>query len=391
MEIITSQAMNRLNQLSRNAQSIQAAIAYWTLPPESLDAAFIRAITHPDGFLCCDIHGPTSIDCLADLRREMANIYLHLYHLVGKNDVKDAKGMPDNLMHSKVYVFDDGSNTVHMWVGSHNATSRAMQGINHECAVLTTIDKSSTVYQQVMQHLLSIRRSSTLFNLDDVGKYRALQGGWCTDGFIEAIDDTNSVLPNGSEISIFGNIPADHNQLKKVGKRLFLALTQSASDKEIFYPAEITQSGRLNGGLSFGNRRYALRFTPQIPTLKPTNQVTAEVLRQAKYFVTLKIGSPLPASITVVEAPPQDVWSDIADSDYFQSQRNASTNSNTLTSRQIKKPQYRIQKPIEITEIACSMAYEEDLRKVKAFQETNMHEKMRLMDHPLIRKRIILK
>jgi phosphatidylserine/phosphatidylglycerophosphate/cardiolipin synthase-like enzyme len=73
----------------------------------------------------------------------MANVYLHLYQLVGKNDVPDAKGMPDSLMHSKVYVFDDGSNTVQLWVGSHNATSRAMLGINVECAVLTSLEKAS--------------------------------------------------------------------------------------------------------------------------------------------------------------------------------------------------------------------------------------------------------
>jgi hypothetical protein len=62
MEIITTNALERLNQLSRGARSIQAAVAYWTLPSAMLDPAFVRAIAHPDGFLCCDIHSPTSID-----------------------------------------------------------------------------------------------------------------------------------------------------------------------------------------------------------------------------------------------------------------------------------------------------------------------------------------
>lgn len=390
MEIITGQGLERLNQLSRNARSIQAAIAYWTLPSDTLDPAFVRAIAHPDGFLCCDIHGPSSIDCLAGLRSEMANVYLHLYQLVGKNDVPDAKGMPDNLMHSKVYVFDDGSNTVQLWIGSHNATSRAMLGINFECAVLTSLEKSSQAYLQVMQHLHAIRKSSTAFNLDDVGRYRSLQGGWGADGFIEALDNTQSAIANGTEIGIFGNIPDDHQQLKKVGKRLYLALTQSATGKETFYEAEITQSGKLNGGLSFGDRRYALRFSPQIPTLGTVSKVSSDVLRQASYFVTLRIGDPLPASTTVVEAPPKDVWNDIADSEYFQSVRGENLLSNFQAQDTRKRPKYRVQKPLEYVQVHHAMN-EESLRKAKAFQETTMQEKMRLMDHPLIRKRIILK
>ncbi len=390
MEIITGQGLERLNQLSRNARSIQAAVAYWTLPSESLDPAFVQAIAHPNGFLCCDIHGPTSIDCLAGLRSEMANVYLHLYQLVGKNDVPDAKGMPDNLMHSKVYVFDDGSNTVQLWVGSHNATSRAMLGINFECAVLTSLDKSSQAYHQVMQHLHAIRKSSTAFDMDDVGRYRSLQGGWGADGFIEAIDNSQSALANGTEIGIFGNIPDDHQQLKKIGKRLYLALTQSATGRETFYQAEITQSGKLNGGLRFGDRRFALRFAPQIPTLGSVSQVSSDVLRQASYFVTLKIGTPLPASTSVVEAPPIDVWNDVADAEYFQNVRGEKPLLDIQRTNTRRRPQYRVQKPLEYVQLYESVSVE-SLRKAKAFQETTLQEKMRLMDHPLIRKRIILK
>jgi hypothetical protein len=37
------------------------------------------------------------------------------------------------------------------------------------------------------------------------------------------------------------------------------------------------------------------------------------------------------------------------------------------------------------------MVDEESLRKAKAFQESTIEDKMMLLDHPLIRKRIILK
>lgn len=388
MEIITGNGLEKLNQLSRSARSIQGAVAYWTLPLDAFDPAFVRALAHPESFLCCDIHGPTSIDCLSSLRIKMANVYLHLYQLVGKNDVYDAKGMPDNLMHSKVYVFDDGSNTVQLWVGSHNATSRAMLGINFECAVLTSLDKSSQAYHQVMQHLHTIRRSSTIFNIEDIGLYRSLQGGWGEDGFIEAIDSVNIALPIGTEIGIFGNISEDHKLLKKVGKRLYLALTEPTTEKETFYHAEITQSGILNGGLRFGNRRFALRFKPQIPTLGTISQVTSGVLKQASYFVTLKIGTPLPSSARVVEAPPRKNWSDVRDDVYFQDVRGELI-TNNQTQQACKRPQYRLQEPMKHAAMQ-QIADEEGLRKSKAFQETTLKDKMMLNDHPLIRKRIIL-
>jgi hypothetical protein len=60
MEIITGQGLERLNQLSRNARSIQAAIAYWTLPSNTLDPAFVRAIAHPDGFCAATYMAPAA-------------------------------------------------------------------------------------------------------------------------------------------------------------------------------------------------------------------------------------------------------------------------------------------------------------------------------------------
>jgi hypothetical protein len=236
----------------------------------------------------------------------------------------------------------------------------------------------------------AIRKASTLFNLDHVGRYRSLQGGWGADGFIEAIDNSNTAVPKGTEIGIFGNITKDHQQLRKVGKRLYLALTNPATEKENFYQVEITQSGVLNGGLRFGDRRFALRFSPQIPTLGNMSQVASDVIRQSSYFVTLKIGDPLPASTVVVEAPPQEVWSDISDAEYFQQVRGDLNPSQTQTTSQRRRPQYRVQEPMKYDAV-LRMVSEDSLRKAKAFQESTMLDKMMLLDHPLIRKRIILK
>ena len=65
-----------------------------------------KALARPKGFLCTDIHHPTSIDELASFKNEGANIFLYLYAIYGKAEVKRAKGGSDHLLHSKIYMFD---------------------------------------------------------------------------------------------------------------------------------------------------------------------------------------------------------------------------------------------------------------------------------------------
>ena len=179
LEVVTCNAAQRLDQLAKQAHCLRAAVAYWTLPPRCLDPDIIRALSHKEGFLCTDVLSPTSIDELADFRKEGANIFLYLYSLSGRTEVKSAKSVPNHLLHSKVFLFDCPNDRAFAWVGSHNGTYRALYDINMECSIVVTLKKHSSQYAKIEAHLESIRRKSTSFDLGDLEYYRIASTAKC--------------------------------------------------------------------------------------------------------------------------------------------------------------------------------------------------------------------
>lgn len=312
-EVVSDNALARLNELSARSLSIQGAIAYWCFPPSQLDPGFLRGVAHRDGFICCDLHSPTSINCLDEMSRGGANVYLLLYQLTGKTEVKDSKGIPDHLMHSKVLVFNTSPTECVIWVGSHNATARALHGINFECALLETTMKGSSLHVAVMSHLEEIRDLSTRFNSDDVDYYRALQGGLLTDGFIEIEDPTGAALRPDEEVTVFGTDPNDHKQLTRVGTKMYLAVSDSVGCESI-YSINLVQTGRFTEsnrhGTNFGPRRYAFKVKKEIPTLTSPKSVQRSVYDHAAFFAVVAVDKVLDGYVAV-EAPPEQLWQNI--------------------------------------------------------------------------------
>jgi hypothetical protein len=314
MDIITSNALGRLNALSRRAQSIQAAIAYWCFPPSRLDGAFVAALGHPDGYLCGDLHPPTSVDCLVDLKAGGANLYLHLFQLVGRTEVPDSKGIPDHLMHSKVLVFDSGASEIAIWIGSHNATARALTGINYECAVVIHTERDSSLHRQTIKHLEDVRRRSTVFRAEDADYYRWLQGGLDVGTVVELEDKSDGKLPDGTQIMLFGTDECDHQALKTIGKTLTLSVSNMSSGVETLYKVSVEQSGKLEPKgakkLTFGDQRYAFKSAASLPTLGPHQPVELAVYKSAVFYASLKIDQELTGFIAI-EVPSERPWRDV--------------------------------------------------------------------------------
>jgi hypothetical protein len=107
IEVITDDAFSRLEQLAAGAIRIRVAMAYWTIPATDLPVRLLQAMKDDAaGFLCCDIHNPTSIDALTSLKSSGVDVRLHLVSTTGKSEIEDSTGMPNHLMHSKVIIFD---------------------------------------------------------------------------------------------------------------------------------------------------------------------------------------------------------------------------------------------------------------------------------------------
>lgn len=313
LKVITSDALEVLNELSARSVSIQAAVAYWTVPPGDLSPLFHRALSHPDGYLCCDLHSPTSIDCLAGFRRLGANVHILLYRLIGRTEVADSKGIPDQLMHSKVLVFNTSPTECHVWVGSHNATNRALRGINFECAVLVRVDRGSAFHREIMAHLEEVRVKSTGFDLADVEYYRSLQGVSNAEGFIEVVQSRREGLAPDEEVTVYGTNEGDHTQLKRVGSKLVLSVTDDVG-LERLYRVNVSQTGRIDPStrrsITFGKRRYAFKAGVDIPELLSTREVCSSVYEKSVFFAVLRVESQL-SEFMALEAPPAQLWHDV--------------------------------------------------------------------------------
>jgi hypothetical protein len=305
--------VSELASLASSAVLIRGAIAYWTIDAAILGSGFTKGLAQAGGFLCLDIHLPTNIDHLATLRRAGAQVYLHLFDLVGHTEDVGVKGVPPHLMHAKMLLFDLDQSRATLWVGSHNATRRALYGVNVEASLLIDLDRSSANYSRAVDMLEGIRRRCDLMDPTRAAYYKLLQSGTKTANVIELEDSTNESVPRAS-ITVFGTETADHRQLDKVGKEVFVSITSSLSGRERFYPARISQTGEMGrasraaAGTKFDPRRYAFRRGSRLPLLLPVQAIAPEVYDEARYYVTLQLKDVMPEDTVAYEPPERPPW-----------------------------------------------------------------------------------
>jgi hypothetical protein len=393
VEFIASNAFRRLNELSVGSVKIKAAVCYWTMPPNEFGPDFLAALRHKESCLVVDIHSPTSIDSLAKFGQAGANLYLYLFQIVGKTEGPDSKGIPDHLMHAKVFVFDYGSSDVKIWVGSHNGTKRALFGINFEFASVITCDRNSEIHLKAVNFIDRIKRISTEFKQSEIELYRMIQGVTTSEAFIEVIDNHSAPLMASSTVSIFGRRDADYTQLQKVGKTVYLSVTNSSSGDEVIYKASINQSGYLDkknkASLKFNKRRFAVKNNSTIPDLEIEQPVPANLYATCKYFVTLKIEA-LIIDQQAVEAPDENIWIDVDKSRYLNGAVQPILDEAPVISENLKIGKFRIQ-GVNLGQADSIFESEPISEMQRSLKVLSLSERVALTDHPLIRKRILVK
>ena len=391
IEFIASNAFRRLNELSVGSVKINAAVCYWTIPSGDLGPAFVSALRHEESCLVVDIHLPTSIDSLASLNLAGANVFLYLFQIVGKTEVADSKGIPDHLMHAKVFVFDYGTAEVKIWVGSHNGTRRALLGLNFEYATVITCDRDSDLHLKALRFIEGIRNISAAFKQSEIDLYRIIQGGLKVDAFIELQEPKALPLGKRSVISIFGTREADYEQLRKVGKSVYVSITESSSGAEAIYKASVDQTGYLDKqkkDLKFDSRRFAVKDGAAIPVLENKQVIPMNVYTTCKYFVTLKIDSPV-LDQDAKEAPEGSLWVDVKTDRYLHGAGQPICDDAPIVKddRQIGK--FRVQgvNLDQAESIFDSPPVSEVQRSLKVL---GLSERRALVAHPLIRRRILV-
>ena len=391
IEFIASNAYRRLNELSVDSVKINAAVCYWTMPPGDLAPAFISALRHKESCLVVDIHSPTSIDSLAKLNLAGANVFLYLFQIVGKTEVTDSKGISDHLMHAKVFVFDYGTSEIKIWVGSHNGTRRALLGLNFEFASLITCERDSDLHLKALRFIGGIKNISVVFKQSEIDLYRTIQGGLQIDAFIELQEAKVFPLAKRSVISVFGTREADYAQLQKVGKSIYLSITDSGSGVEAIYKASVDQTGYLDKrgkNLQFDPRRYAVKDNAAIPVLELKQKIPEKIYTKCTYFVTLKIDSPV-FEQDAMEAPEGSLWADVETDRYLRGAGQPIFDEAPIITGDQKIGKFRVQGVNlgQAESIFDSPPVSEMQRSLKVL---GLSERRALVAHPLIRRRILV-
>lgn len=309
VDLITQHAMASLEQYSRDAICIRAAMAYWTIPAGDLPSAFLNGLKLEKSFLCVDLNYPTSLGALESLKRNLVDVYLHLIQITGKTEISDSSGMPDHLMHSKIIVFDYKDRDPVIWVGSHNGTFRALYGINYECTLAIHVCADSKAYFDAVKHVEDIRSVCHAFNSDFLEHYRFLQSGKTDDmvNVIEFENENDQPLVLGEEITLFNLDMSDSQNLRKFNQEIFVSLHGSL---EILYKALVIQIGATPsfGTQSFGPRRYADRQGSNLPILLGETSVSQGMFIPSTTFAVLKIVSEVDKKYTLLEPPSGNGW-----------------------------------------------------------------------------------
>jgi hypothetical protein len=309
VNVITDNAWERLETFARDAMAVRAVMAYWTIPACDLPSHFSSALCRKDSFLCVDINQPTSIDALHALHLSGIDAWLHLMTTTGFSEIDDSSKMPNHLMHSKAIIFDYLDGRAVVWVGSHNGTFRALDGINYECTLAIETDCVSSLYKEVLAHIKEIQTACQLFRPELMDHYRHLQGAKREDavGVMEFENGNDQPLVANEEITVFNMSRDDLRSFKTIDTDVIVSLH---GNREILYSAKVVQTGETPSPKSqkFGARRYADRQRSGLPMLVGKAPVTPAQFKRSTYFASVKILAELDPSNHLLEIPAHDGW-----------------------------------------------------------------------------------
>jgi PLD-like domain len=395
VEVITDNAWEKMESFGTGASCIRAVMAFWTIPAPDLPSKILAGLCRSGAFLCVDINQPTSINALNSLHHAGIHTRLHLMTTTGKSEIEDSVGMPNHLMHSKVIIFDYTDRDSIIWIGSHNGTFRALDGINYECSLaVVDVEKQSEIYQDVESHVASIYTSCQSFNPNLIEHYRYLQGTKIDNavGVIEFENGSDQPLHTGEEITVFNMSRDDLRSFKTIDTNVIVSLHGSS---EILYDAKVVQTGETpsSNRQTFSDRRYADRHRPLLPVLLGETRVTLAMYKRDSYFAIIKIINKRDVSDHLLEIPSQNAWIDLPStelSDCAKVNQDMQTKKNT---RSVKPKGLSFKVPAFEEMMLFDMGYSADIEDLRmtAFTEMQLEEKRAIKRPALVKRKLLIR
>jgi hypothetical protein len=302
--------------------------------------------------------------------------------------------MPNHLMHSKVVVFDyDGRDSV-VWVGSHNGTFRALDGINFECTLAVETSQTSGLYREVLEHLTDIRAACQQFNLDLIEHYRFLQGGKMENAVsvMEFENGNDQPLINDEEITVFNMSKEDMRSFKTIDTSVYVSIH---GREEILYSARVVQTGETPkvANQSFGVRRYADRNKADLPVLLGATAVTKAMYKKGTYFAIVKIENSLDATCHLLELPTKSAWVDLPKNVNIRLEHVDVSPSirEHQRSHKINGLTFKVPAFVEMVQSSVLDSYHMSEIETMAFKEMRLDEKRAIKRPALIRKKLLVR
>ena len=395
VEVISDHAWKSLNSYAMEAICIRAVMAFWTIPAIDLPKDFNSALSSEGSFLCVDINQPTSINALNSLHESGVAVLLHLMTTTGYSEIEDSSKMPNHLMHSKAIIFDYADGSAVVWVGSHNGTFRALDGINFECSLAVETKSSTTFYQDVLAHINDVHAACQPFQSDLIDHYRYLQGSKLENTVsvmeFENSNDLNLIV--GEQISIFNMTRDDLRSFKTIDTDVLVSLHGT---HEVVYSAKVVQTGEtpLQSSQSFSDRRYADCAVPNLPQLLGKTAVTRGMYKKGSYFAIMKIVSQIDPSLHLLELPSQAAWVDMPSLEIsrFIKNEDADTKETIPRATRVKGLKFKVPafEEMQLVSINCSDEEVSEFRKF-AFKELALEEKRERKREGIVKKKLIVR
>jgi len=284
-------------------KSFIGCAAFWSIGIDFFRLkALGQALKKDNSFICADIQLPTNIDKILEYSKfGVTEIYLHSYRQAPSEYTQNT-----NLLHSKVFVFEQDNDNVEIWVGSHNLTTFALKGLNLESSLSIKCNKTDKIYQDVYNYLQYVKNKFCFkFAPNHVEIYKKLQ---TRDA--EKIDDVTKLkkvvtlfglnmsrLQKEEVIQLLSLKDNEFPKFKTIGNEIYLHCYDIKEKKEFLYKCNIEQSGRLDKDiekleLDFTKpRRYAYIGTGTIALLKEEVKIDKNILNFSKYFVNISIAN----------------------------------------------------------------------------------------------------
>jgi hypothetical protein len=211
--------------VQKMAQSVATSIVTGFVTPSGVDAISKPILARPSSVANFIVGSATfpgfeALDDLIAAGVPSSRLHVHLGHTQLSGGRKNPFKRYHPMLHSKIYYMDHGGGEACAFIGSHNVTGFALQGLNGEAAVLLEGPINSSEFQSVRDHINEARVQSVAYRPD---MKEAL--AWWTGEFIDGMK-AEMAIPRDSTIvrTIIIFATTTEGRLPKMGDEIYFEI-----------------------------------------------------------------------------------------------------------------------------------------------------------------------